>query len=171
MLAPAILLMPLATAANAILREPAPGADLREAVAGLKTGENVGFIATDPALPWSITLQQRLRYASRYMGFWMVRAVVQNEQQSRPDPRLRALGREVVSQTVEDFRCIPPRRIIVARPRPGEDGFDILPLFLRDPAFAELFSHYRLRSRTTVATYELAVPLEPTRSAACRHGV
>ena len=171
LLAPAILLMPLAIAANAILREPAPGPDVREAVAGMKPGESVGFIATDPALAWSITLQHRLRYASRYMGFWMVRAVVQNEQQSRPDPRLRALGREIVSQTGEDFRCIPPRRIIIARPRAGEDGFDILPFFLRDPAFAALFSHYRLRSRSTVATYELADRLEPTRSSTCRHGV
>ena len=105
------------------------------------------------------------------MGFWMVRAVVQNEQQSRPDPRLARPGREIVVADGRRFPLHPPRRIIIARPRPGEGGFDILPFFLRDPAFAALFSHYRLQSRTTVATYELVAPVRADASSACRHGV
>jgi hypothetical protein len=168
--APAILLMPFAIAAQAAMREELPSPDLRRAVAGLRPGEGVGFIATDPALAWSITLQRDLRYASRYMGFWMMRAVVRNEQLGDPNPRLAALGRTVVSETVTDFRCTPPRRIIVARPRPGEDSFDILPFFLRDREFAELLSHYRVRSRTTLDTYELASPLPAPVPSICRAG-
>jgi hypothetical protein len=159
--APAVLCLPLVFAIVEARAERAPGKDLIEAVDGMRAGDSVGFIATDPALAWSIALQRRVDYPSRYMGFWMMRAVVSNELRGGPDKRLSALGRRVVAETVADFRCLPPRRIIVARPRPGEDGFDILPFFLRDPRFAELLSHYRVRSRTTVETYDLVSRLPP----------
>jgi hypothetical protein len=101
----------------------------------------------------------------------MLMAVTANEERGNPDPRLTTLGRTIVSETVADFRCIPPRRIIVARPRDGEGGFDILPFFLRDPAFAALLSHYRVRSRTTFETYELNSPLPAPARSTCRSGV
>jgi hypothetical protein len=75
-----------------------------------------------------------------------------------------------VSETVLDFSCIPPQRIIVSRPRPGEHAYDILPFFLRDPRFAALLSHYRVRSRTSLETFELVTPLPPPESP-CRAGV
>jgi len=165
--APAVLCLPLVFAIVEARAERAPGEDLIEAVDGMHAGDSVGFIATDPAFAWSIALQRRVDYPSRYMGFWMMRAVVANELRGGPDQRLSALGRQVVAETVADFRCLPPRRIVIARPRPGEDGFDILPFFLRDRRFAELLSHYRARSRTTVETYELVSPLAPP-AAACR---
>ena len=65
------------------------------------------------------------------------------------------LGRKVVAETIADFRCLPPRRIIIARPRPGEGGFDILPFFERDAAFRALLAHYRPIERTTVEVFEL----------------
>jgi hypothetical protein len=104
------------------------------------------------------------------MGFWMVPAILHNERLGNPDPRLIALGRQIVTETVTDFRCSPPRRIIVWRPRPHENGFDVLPLFLRDPNFASLLAHYRLRDRTSLATYELATPLAPP-ATPCRPAV
>ena len=79
------------------------------------------------------------------MAFWMLNAIVRNEQLGDPDRRLAQLGRTIVSETVEDFRCAPPKAIIVARPGPAERGFDILGFFLRDPAFADLLSHYKAR--------------------------
>jgi len=97
-------------------------------------------------------------------------AIIRNEANGSPDPRLTALGRQIVSETVDDFRCAPPARIIVWRPRPGQQAFDILPFFLRDPDFAELLSHYRARSRTSLETYEQVSPLPPPRSP-CRMGV
>jgi hypothetical protein len=159
--APTLLLMPFVIAVQATLREPLPNADVRRAIAGLRPGESVGFIATDPALPWSVTYQSDLRYPSRYMSFWMMRAVISNEALGGPDRRLTELGRRVVGETVADFRCNPPRRIIVARPRPGvspREAFDILPFFLRDPQFAALMAHYRPVQRTTLEVYEVESP-------------
>jgi hypothetical protein len=74
----------------------------------------------------------------------------------------------VVANTVVDFRCRPPRRIIAERPRPGQWGFDIIALYGRDPHFMELLSHYRVRSRTSVETYELVSPWAPPPPSNCR---
>ena len=168
--APAFLALPLLLTAEEQFNPTLPGPDLNAAIAGVKPGESVGFLSVETAVPWSVTLQHELRYPSRYMGFWMLNAVVRNEATGNRNPRLSALGRQVVSDTVQDFACVPPRRIIVARPRPGDKGFDILPFFLRDPGFAELLSHYRVRTRTSLEAYELVSPLKrPTRP--CRVGI
>ena len=170
-LAPAFLLLPFALSFEETRNPLFPTPDLRAAVSGLRPGENVGFLSTESAIPWSITLQHDLRYASRYLSYWMLIAVVANEERGNPDPRLAALGRTIVAETVADFRCIPPRRIIVARPRPGDDGFDILPFFLRDPQFAALMTHYREVSRTGVDVYDVQTPLPALPASACRRGV
>jgi hypothetical protein len=168
--APALLLLPLVLSAEEELNPALPSPDLLNAVSGLRPGDSVGFLTTETAIPWSVTLQGHYRYASRYNGFWMMRAIIRNEQARSPDPRLTALGRQIVSETVSDFACIPPQRIIVTRPRPGESTFDTLPFFLRDQSFASLLSHYRVRSRTSLETYELASPF-PSASSGCRNGV
>ena len=100
----------------------------------------------------------------------MKRALARNEHSRNPDPRLTALGRQITAETVADFSCTPPRRILVSRPRPGEDGFDILPFFMRDSRFAAMLGHYRVRSRTSLETYELAFPLPPP-GHSCRSGI
>jgi hypothetical protein len=169
--APALLALPLALAADEARTPTLPSTDLVSAVAGMRPRDSVGFLAVETAVPWSITLQRNLRYSSRYMGFWMLQAVVVSEHRAVPDPRLVALGRRIVSETVADFRCTPPRRIIVDRPRPGEPGFDILPFFLRDPDFAALMSHYKVRSRTTLETFELASALPAPAPSTCRAGL
>ena len=156
--APALLGLPLLLAAQEHRHPALPNADLSAAVASLRPGDPVGFVTTETAVPWSVTLQGKYRYVSRYNGFWMLPAIVRNEALGSPDPRLTALGRRVVAETVHDFTCSPPRRIILSRPHPGESGFDILPFFQRDPRFVELLSHYRVVSRTTFETYELSDP-------------
>ena len=168
--APAMLLLPLILSTAEAARPALPNADLQSAISGLAPGDTVGFLATETAFPWSVTLQKGFRYPSRYMGFWMMGAIVRNENQERRDPRLDALARQIVQETVTDFSCLPPKRIIVSRPRPGEQAFDIFPYFLRDRQFAELMSHYRVRSRTTLVTYDLRTPLGPPQSS-CRKGV
>ena len=167
--APALLIVPLVLAAEEQRNQPLPNGDLRNAVSGAQRGETVAFLTTENAVPWSVTLQHGFRYPSRYMAFWMMRAVVWNEQLPKPDPRLARLGRQIVTETVEDFECAPPERIVVDRPHPGEKAFDILHYFLRNPEFAALMSHYRVRSRTSFETYELATALPPSRSG-CRRG-
>lgn len=167
--APALLILPFLLAFEEQRHAVTPGDDLTGAVAGMRPGDAVGFLATDTAVAWSVTLQHRLRYTQRYNGYWMLRAVVRNEQLGSPNPRLVRLGHQIVGETVVDFTCRPPQRIIVARPRPGEDAFDILPFFLRDPQFAALLSHYKAVSRSSFETYVLASPL-PGPAVACRSG-
>ena len=167
---PALLIVPLVLAAEEQTQQPLPNGDLLEAVSEVHPGETVAFLTTENAVPWSVTLQHRLRYPSRYMAFWMMRAVVSNEQTLKPDPRLTTLGRRIVSETVQDFECTPPRRIIIDRPRAGDQTFDILPFFLRSADFAALMSHYRVLRRTSFETYELTSRLPPP-SSPCRRGV
>ena len=167
---PALLALPLLLSAEERLTPNLPGPDLSAALVGLKPGDTVGFLTTETAVPWSVTLQGRYRYASRYNGFWMMRAIIRNERLGNRDARLTGLGRQIVAETVDDFSCTPPKRIFITRPRPGEEGFDILPFFLRDPRFGELLSHYRVRSRTSVETYEMISPL-PRPTGPCRAGI
>jgi hypothetical protein len=173
LLAPALLLMPLAAATEERSSEAARNDDLLGAISGLPPGTSVGFIAEDTAAAWSVTLQHQFRYPSRYNGFWMLRAVQRNEHSRNPDPRLADLGRRAVAQTVTDFRCMPPSRIIIQRPLNGrwnENAFDPLPYFLRDEGFAELLGHYRVVSRTTFEVYERQSSLPAPDRAACIRG-
>ena len=170
-LSPALLSMPLLLAADEARHPLHPNPDLIAAVSGMHPNDTVGFLTVEAAIPWSIALQRDLHYPSRYISFWMLNAVLINEDLGNPEPRLAALGQQVVSETVGDFRCDSPRRIIVARPRQGEPGFDILAFFLRDPQFAQLMSHYRLRSRTSLETYDLVSPLPAPAPSSCRVGV
>jgi hypothetical protein len=168
-LGPALLALPLFLAADDEMHPSLPSPDLLSAVSGLNRGDSVGFLTTETAIPWSITLQRGYRYPSRYNGYWMMNAIIRNEHSVTQDPRLTALGKEIVTQTVEDFRCMPPKRIIVWRPRPGQHAFDILPFFERDPEFVKLLSHYRVRGRTSLETYEQVSPVLPPRWS-CRNG-
>lgn len=162
LVAPALLGLPFWIAAQQAIHEPQSQLDVRQALEALTPGDSVGFIGSDPALAWNSTLQHHFEYPSRYYGFWMMRAVVRNEAMGSPDPRLSSLGRLVVRQTVDDFECLPPTRIIVARPTPEaarKGEFDILAFFLRDPEFAQLMANYRPVERTSVEVFERISPL------------
>jgi hypothetical protein len=155
--APALLLLPLWSGAQQAIRHEETSPDVLNGVAGLQAGDSVAFIGTDPAFGWPLTLQRSFRYPSRYSSFWMMRAVVRNEAAGQPDLRLAEFGRRAVRETVADFRCDPPKRIIVAR---ATGQFDILAFFTRDPEFADLLAHYRAVQRPSVETFEIASPLE-----------
>ena len=163
--APALLLLPLWIGAQQAMRHQETSPDVLQAVAGLHPGDSVAFIGTDPAFGWPVTLQRGFRYPSRYSSFWMMRAVVKNEAAGGANAGLAEFGRRAVRETVEDFRCDPPKRIIVARPPVASSGeFDILAFFHRDPEFSRLLAHYRPIQRTSVETFELAAPLGRTGS-------
>ena len=165
--APALLLLPFTIAAEKALKEPESARDVAHAVEGMRTGDTIGFIAADPSFGWHVILQQGFRFPSRYYGYWMMQAVVSNELRGGPDRRLTQLGRLVVRQTIADFECRPPRRIVIARPSSAEakDGaFDILAFFSRDPEFAALLSHYRPIERTSVEVFERASPVGGARN-------
>jgi hypothetical protein len=168
LLAPALLTLPLVASASEATHPMPPNRDALDAVSGLHAGDQVGFLVTDTAIPSSVNLQYGFRNPSRYNGIWMLHAVVDNELHGNRDPRIAAFGREVVANTAVDFRCRPPKRIIAERPRPGTRGFDILAFYDRDPRFTELLSHYRVRSRTSLETYELTTPWAAPPAASCR---
>jgi hypothetical protein len=165
---PALLALPLAASASEATHQLPPNRDAIEAVAGLAPQDYVGFLTTDTAVHYSATQHVAVRDPSRYNGIWMMHAVVDNELHGNRDPRIASFGREVVANTALDFRCRPPERIIAERPRPGQRGFDILAFYDRDPRFAELLSHYRVRSRSSLETYELVRPWAPPPLSSCR---
>ena len=167
-LAPALLVLPLIASQSEATHPMPPNSDALNAVAGLARGDAVGFLVTDTAIPSSVSLKYGFTNPSRYNGIWMMHAVVDNELHGNRNPRIAAFGRDVVANTVVDFRCRPPKRIIAERPRPGRRGFDILAWYDRDPNFTELLSHYRVRSRTSLETYELATPWMPPAASECR---
>ena len=159
LLSPALLALPLLFAAQERLHLGEPTPELVSSISGLQPGDSVGFLAVDNAISWSVVLQRQFRYPHRYMAYWMLNAIVRNERSGSPDPRLTQLGRSIVSETVDDFRCVPPRAIIVARPGPGQRGFDILAFFLRDPQFGQLLTHYRARPWAGYQRYDQVSPL------------
>jgi hypothetical protein len=169
-LAPTLLVLPLVASASEANHPTPSNFDALDAVAGLAPGDAVGFLTRDTAIPSSVSLQYGLRNPSRYNGLWMMNAVVDNELRGNPDPRIAAFGRQVVADTATDFRCEPPKRIIAEAPRIRRRSFNILAFYERNPDFTELLSYYRLRSRTTVETYELAVPWPPPAPSRCRPG-
>ena len=168
MVAPALLSLPLVASVSEALHPTPPNRDALEAVAGLRPGDPVAFLTTDTTIPSAVSLVHGFPNPSRYNGIWMMHAVVDNELHGNRNPRIAAFGRDVAANTVVDFRCRPPRRIIAERPRSGTTGFDILAFYLRDPQFAELLSHYRVRSRTSLETFELATPWTRPRASSCR---
>lgn len=172
---PALLALPLATAAQEERADVLPSPDVVRSIAGLPPGTTVGFLATGPALGWSVTLQHDLRYPSRYSSYWMIRAIVRSEHSAHPDPRLEQVRRDISHDTAVDFECTSPRRIVIARPAPDNrdrDAFDILPFFLQDPQFAGVFSHYRSMYRgPSVETYQLASPLKQPAASSCPRGI
>ena len=166
-LTPALLTLPLVASASEAMHPTPQNRDALAAVHGLRAGDEVGFLVTDTAIPSTVSLQYGFRNPSRYNGIWMLHAVVDNELHGNPDPRVAAFGREVVANTAVDFSCRPPKRILAERPRPGTRGFDILSFYNRDPAFRAILSHYRVRSRTSLETYELVRPWAAP--ASCQH--
>ena len=159
---PALLCLPFTIAAQQAQRQPGLERETEEAVRGMNAGDTVAFISADPSFGWHVIPQRKLRFVLRSNGFWMMQAIVTNELRGGSDPRLTALGRNIVSGATADLECRPARRIIVARPsvaaaRAGE--FDILTFFLRDPEFASVLAHYRPVERTSVEVFELASSL------------
>src|SRR4051794_14024318 len=66
LLAPALLTLPLVASASEAMHPMPPNADALNAVAGLKAGDQVGFLVTDTAIPSSVSLQYGFRNPSRY---------------------------------------------------------------------------------------------------------
>jgi hypothetical protein len=170
-LAPAVLLLPLGLALTPTHAPVTPETDIAPALEGLPPGTSVGIVSTEGFTAWPAAIDRGFRFPSRYGSLWMLPAIDAHPS----DLRLQRFGREVIRQTVIDYRCLPPARIVFVRPDPSGSATaasdDPLKYFLGDPEFAELMTHYvRWRHAGVYDGYRLASPLLPVSGAACRRG-
>ncbi len=166
MVAPAVIFLPLA---QPLMPAPPPPPTLGvdPVLAGLRRGDAVAFVSTEIAIAWPHVWNDGYRYPSRYNAYWMLWAMTPS---GLRDPAVAALGRRIIAETVQDYRCLPPRRIVFQRPVPrGDAAGDPLAFFRRDPAFADLLGHYRLAVRSgAFEGWDLRSPLRPATN--CRRG-
>ncbi|HTW45925.1 MAG TPA: hypothetical protein VMD58_10295 [Acidobacteriaceae bacterium] len=127
------------------------------------------LISITPDAPPAV-LRDHLIWASRFAHFWMLPAIIRNErfEAGGPKPK-RILPPALVSklalltrtETAEDFRRWKPSVVIVQQCQSSKSDclglahldFDPLAWFLKSPAFAVEWSHYRLQ--TTYGNYDV----------------
>ena len=82
-------------------------------------------------------------------------------------PALRRLGRQVVEETAQDYRCAQPVRIIFSRKPVG--GLRLEDWFLASGSFADLMRHYRRSGSYRIFdVYQLKAPFPQPPAATCR---
>lgn len=108
-------------------------------------------------------------WASRFPCLWLLPGAVRGLESTHPkaDPALlrsyAGLERYTTRAVVDDFEHYHPAVVVVdARPDPrfGKTDFQYLPFFERDPAFAQLWSHYVLLThvgRGALGPYDIYV--------------
>jgi hypothetical protein len=170
LLAPAIAMLPV-TLPFLPASPPPPAFDPAPMLADLRRGDGLAVVSTENAFAWPAVWDRGLRYPSRYNAYWMLWAI---DRAAGRDPAVAAFGRRIVEETVRDYRCMPPRRIVFARPAIGAPGpnaaGDPFTFFQRDPAFARLLDHYRRTRRSGIfEAWDRVDPPGP-RPAGCRRG-
>ena len=154
---------------------PTPETDLAPALAGLNAGDAVAIVSKEGRTAWPTTVGRGLRFPGRRTSFWILAAVDANAAGAN-DPRIAALGRSVVHESVLGYRCLPPRRIVFS---PGRAASTVtaasdnpLGYFLRDPQFVALLRHYRrLDLPGAFDAFQLSRPLAPQIAAGCPRGL
>lgn len=170
LVAPAIAVLPLAS--PFLPSNPAPAAfDPAPVLAGLHRGDSLAVVSTENAFAWPVVWDRGFRYPSRYNAYWMLWAI---DRAAGRNPAVDALGRRVVGETVRDYLCLPPRRIVFARPMTGTPGpnaaGDPFTYFRRDPAFARLLGHYRMVRQSGIFEAWDRIDTPGPRPAWCRRG-
>jgi hypothetical protein len=165
------LAMPVLLFALPTQWQPDAQTDIAPAFAGLRPGEPVAVLAREGWTSWPNLADGQFRIVGRGGALWILQAVDGNADEAR-DPRIAALGRDLVRQTAAAFRCDPPRRIVFY---PGAAAHTVtaaadnpLGYFGSEPAFAAVLSHYRrlpLPGRFDAFTLVRPLPPQPV---ACR---
>ena len=167
---PTIILLPLGFT---VWYGPFPD-DFRPISRAMMTGvgprESVAFVNYQAVFSWPLSLYRDAPYPSRQYSMWILGAVARDRGRT---PALTQLGREVVEQTTQDYRCAQPVRIIFSRMSAG--GRDVKSWFDASPAFVDLMSHYRhfgsyLRGPgdVTFDIYQLKARFPKPPASACR---
>ena len=171
--APALLSLPLVLAAQQRPRCRRPALTCAAADRRPAARRDRRLPRDRTAIAWSVTLQHGFRYASRYNGFWMLRAVVANEQRAgptapaRPRPPDRARdGRGFPLHPAADGSSSPARgrgRGRVRHPR-------LLPARSRLRGTALPLSCGRAARSRPTSWYALVSPLPPALPAPAASG-
>ena len=147
-----------------------PANDIAPAIADLKRGDGLGLISPQGASSWPATAERNLRLSSRFGQYWMLAAL-----DKHPDNvRVRQFARQAIRDTALDYRCFPPKVIVFTRYHVGKPNVaaadDPFPLFMSEPAFASVMSHYRLWKKYGIfEAYHRATPPEPVDPVHCRN--
>ncbi|MFZ1743023.1 MAG: GtrA family protein [Pontixanthobacter sp.] len=124
---------------------------------GLPKGNALLFLTHAPTDAWPMTEQYDQQWISRYFAFWQLPAIIKSDPQDKDYDQLQRLGGQIVRETINDFLCHVPQRIIVRRSPSGggADGHVYSEMFLNDPEFSKLMSNYeRVLVTTNFASYD-----------------
>jgi len=139
----------------------------------LPAGASIGVLGTMPRTAWPMVANQNLLWPLHNNSFWMMPAIAFSERKGDASDAMLRLDRLTVQQTVEDFTCHPPARILVER-HPlnrllADIRFDYVAHFSRDPAFARLMRSYRpAPGNEAYIRYDRVAPLPPLTGLHCR---
>ncbi len=166
------LLAPLGLIAAPTQWAPAAENDIAPALTDLHPGDAVAIVSKEGRSVWPATVGRGFHFSARRGSYWILAAVDANSQGAN-NPQIVALGQSVVRETVLDFRCLPPQRIVFAPRHQPQRAMsaseDPLGYFLRDRHFAQLLSHYRRMDRPgNFDAYQLVQPFRPLPATACR---
>jgi hypothetical protein len=175
MLALTILLLPIALCLIRTHPTISKEMDIAPALADLRSGDSIAVVSTEGATAWPSTVNREFRFSSRFGQYWMFPAIAANAAGAH-DPRIDRFAAEVIRETVIDYRCLPPKRIIFIRPlisvRKASPVDDPLAFFLQSADFAQLLGHYRHWQKGGIYdAYQLVTPLPPLPRQYCRRGV
>jgi hypothetical protein len=150
---------------------PLGGLDVGPMLRDLHRGDSIAIVSTENAFAWPVVWDRGFRYPSRYNAYWMLWAI---DRAGGRSPALDALGRRIVAETVQDYLCLPPRRIIFVRPQIDASGpnaaGDPLTYFDRDPGFTRLLGQYRKTMQSGIFEAWDRTGTPGPRPALCRRG-
>ena len=162
--APTLLLLPLGFTAwyGPYRNDFAP--IVQPMLRGVGPRESVAFVSYEAVFSWPLALYRDALYPSRQYGMWILRPVVEDRGRT---PALAHIGRQVVAETAQDYRCAQPVRIIFNRRTIA--GVDLESYFLAQPSFTDLLRHYRrLGTYRQFAIYQINAHFPPPPASTCR---
>lgn len=114
----------------------------RPLLTGLSSHDSLAILSESANYAWPLSLRRSSVYPSRQYSLWIIGAVVNDQSRT---PALMRLGRQVVRETAQDYRCTQPKRIVFDPDH--RHGFDMRRYFSEDRAFADLMRHYHFVGR------------------------
>jgi hypothetical protein len=149
--APVALVLPLGLVIAAGPYDNPNAEALKPAFQKVQPGASVGALIVNPSRVWPMVAEAGFLWPSRHFTFWMLPAIAWDRANDGPDnPALAALGQQIIKETLDDFRCHPPRLIVVSEQSsiPSLRGidFDLLEFFGENAEFKAFLENYDRRT-------------------------